>query len=385
MENNEFQLTPQEKTAIRERLLRFVQEQPVITGWKPRYYYWSNIFTNFKLSLVKTMPIIIILAVLFSGGVSLGAEGSLPGDLLYPVKIGVNEEVRAWFAVSDEAEAAWSARRAERRLEEAEKLAVKGRLNEEARSLIEENFLAHAEKVKARINKFENSHHAKALEVNSIFHTSLNAHAKILESIGISLDADVEPVLVKLADKVKKEKESIEEDREDGESRIRSGIGTELTLRAADGKLTAANNKIEEVRRFVNRHSDKISPENKTKIETYLKLADNLIAEGKAKMEAGAYGEAFILFQKAHNFAQETKLLVQAKIRFESGENDGGEDKYQNKTTTGSTILPSPQATSNPKILPSPTIPLRLTPSHPAPSAGQGLNTQGRVKIRLDF
>ena len=65
------------------------------------------------------MPIILILALMFGGGgISYAAEGAVPGDALYPIKVSVNEEVRDLVAFSPEAKADWETRRLERRLAE---------------------------------------------------------------------------------------------------------------------------------------------------------------------------------------------------------------------------------------------------------------------------
>lgn len=79
------------------------------------------------------------------GGIALTAESSVPGDLLYPVKIHVNESVRGGLAFSSEADAKVEADRSERRLEEAEKLAVEGKLNAEQRAKLQQAFNVHAD------------------------------------------------------------------------------------------------------------------------------------------------------------------------------------------------------------------------------------------------
>jgi hypothetical protein len=43
------------------------------------------------------ISIITGISVLFSGGASFAAETSLPGELLYPIKIYVNESVQSAF------------------------------------------------------------------------------------------------------------------------------------------------------------------------------------------------------------------------------------------------------------------------------------------------
>ena len=64
-----------------------------------------------------------VIVLLFAGtSVSFAAERSLPGDALYPIKIGVNEKVRSYFAFSDRSKAKLEADFAAERLVEAEKI-----------------------------------------------------------------------------------------------------------------------------------------------------------------------------------------------------------------------------------------------------------------------
>lgn len=64
-------------------------------------------------------------AILFlTGSTSALAEKTAPGDLLYPLKTGVNEQVLGLFATSPNAKALWQVSLAERRLTEAEHIAL---------------------------------------------------------------------------------------------------------------------------------------------------------------------------------------------------------------------------------------------------------------------
>lgn len=76
-----------------------------------------NLVTNFRN--VGAAALILILA---STGVSFAAEGTLPGDLLYPVKVNVNEEVRGALTTSNTAKMNWEKERVVRRVEETETL-----------------------------------------------------------------------------------------------------------------------------------------------------------------------------------------------------------------------------------------------------------------------
>ena len=88
--------------------------------------------TFFKRIKRSTMPLLVIAVVLvLGGGTTFAAEGSLPGDLLYPVKVGFNESVRAALAVSADSEAKLQADLLEERVHEAEELKAEGRLQGE--------------------------------------------------------------------------------------------------------------------------------------------------------------------------------------------------------------------------------------------------------------
>lgn len=184
-------LSEKEKSAAKQSVLNFIKNNPVRNEIQPRLTYGSNIFLT-NLNFASTMAVLLIITMFVGGGVAFGAEKALPGDTLYPVKVGFNEEVRSWLSVSDEAKANWEVTRAQRRLEEAEELANNGSLSVEVRENLEANFEAHAERVKERIDKFEGKENFKAaVDVSSKFETSLRAHQKILKRLTVESEDDV--------------------------------------------------------------------------------------------------------------------------------------------------------------------------------------------------
>ncbi len=316
------QLTPEEKAVMKNRILSHLNLYP---AGRPeevrkvdsiRQHWWSTLLpiNNFKL---KPMPIFIALVLLFSGGTSFAAESSIPGDSLYPVKIYVNEKVRSFLAVDSESQAKVDTLIAERRLDEAEKLAASAKLDAEARAKLEANFEKFADRVQARIEELEEKNPEKAAELSAQFETVLKAHAQILENIDASVDGKVQPevrILIKeLNDREKKSSET----RVENELKI--GADVEVSAQAAaEGRLKAVENKIKEVRNFIDDHAADVSADVKARAEARLNDAANLVVEGKAKLEAKMYKEAFVLFQRAHMVAQEAKLLLNAKLDFEN-------------------------------------------------------------------
>lgn len=92
---------------------------------------WSGLFTQRTLRSMYLNATLLI-ALMVSGGTAVAAQGALPGDTLYPVKLHVNENVRSAFAVGANAQARLEAELLKERVEEAETLATEGRLEGDA-------------------------------------------------------------------------------------------------------------------------------------------------------------------------------------------------------------------------------------------------------------
>lgn len=312
-----------EKEDIKNVLLSHIEKTPVRIGAEMRL---NNIKSARSLSIlellslrsifIKNMAIALIVVLLVSGGASFAAEGALPGDVLYPVKVGINEEVVAALTINSEAKANWNARVAERRLEEAETLAARGALDADASAKIAANFDEHAERVHERIARFETEKNLKAASnVSSNFETSLRAHENILNRIAESkteVEIEVRPII----DKVRIKIDESEKNRTRLEVSVEARTNGEFKA-AAEGKINAAENKIAETKHFIQQNKDSVEAETATKAEAELKLAESAVAEGRAKMEAEAYGEAFVLSQKAIRITQNAKLIMQAEKQFE--------------------------------------------------------------------
>lgn len=315
-------LTPQEKESIWHNLLSYTKEFPVRghiavgheTQRGANLSHKNSLFAFFgypSLTLKRAMPIFILVALLVGGGASLAAENSLPGDTLYPLKVKVNEEVRAWAALSPEAKAEWQSVLAERRLKEAEKLASEGRIDSEVFAKLEAKFNAHADKVNARIGEFEDKDIEAAADVASNFETSLNAHGRILEKLQISKPESKEQ-LGRLLVHVKTKVVENSKTRGDAETKISGEVKTRVEV-AAKGRLSAAENKIKEVKEFIASIENRLGAEATLEAKAKLAIAEQKLVQGKTKLDAGLYNEAFILFGEAHRAAQEAKLLIESR------------------------------------------------------------------------
>lgn len=147
-------LSAVEKAAIKTQLLRYVQAHPVRAEAFSSHFIPSPFnINNFRNK--KTLSAFVIGGLLLGSTVSFAAENTVPGDVLYPVKIHINEQVLAVIAVTPQAKADWDVRKAERRLEEVEKLADEPTVTPEVKAAAEANFNASTNQVQEHIANFE--------------------------------------------------------------------------------------------------------------------------------------------------------------------------------------------------------------------------------------
>jgi hypothetical protein len=124
-------LSEQSKTRIQAQLTEYVSFHSVRADGSSRLIKQVPLSTSlFSLKFVS-MPFIILIALMITGGTSLAASSSVPGDFLYPVKISFNENIRSAFAVSADSEADLQADLLEERIAEAQELQAEGRLSGE--------------------------------------------------------------------------------------------------------------------------------------------------------------------------------------------------------------------------------------------------------------
>ena len=304
------ELSSAERANMRQMLAEHIGA-PVRKKIPERHILWSNLFVFRLLNERKiSMPaIILILVMTLSGGTAFAAQGSAPGDILYPVKINVNEKVRTALAVNTEAKAELGIDMAEDRLEETEKLAAKNELKAEVRDRLAANFARHAGAGK------ETEPGKKGKEKSKFswgFEVWLSAHKQVLSGPGSAATSTSAIEAKKIIEVIRGKQQGSGETRTNIEKRVNAQ--TEIRLKAAaEGKLKAAELKIAEVQKFIDRNKAVLGATAAAEAQTKLDAASRITAEGKVKLEAGAYGEAFALFQRAHNTASEAQLLVHAR------------------------------------------------------------------------
>jgi hypothetical protein len=273
-----------------------------------------------------------VILVLMGGGVSVAARSALPGDLFYPVKVRVNEEVRATLAMSEQAKAGVEAERAQERIKEAEELSIKTQVNAQTRADIEANFKAFADRAQARMKALASVDARAVADLASNFEVALRAHEKVLARLAAK-DQESHQEVGGLQSEVDSELSDTVKIRVEAEANIKKEDHSPEIKAAAEGKIKAATNVIAEVRAKLTDANNKLTAQVIAKGQAQLDIAVALVAKANVKLQAGAYAEAFNLGNQAIRTAHEAQMLLSLEDELEVDLHLGGRTSDEPKAS----------------------------------------------------
>ncbi len=183
---HEVRLSESAKARIRERLVVHMEEHPVMTYRLSPYQYLMGAQSFFTTRRVPMIACMFLLIFAVGGATTFAAEGALPGDPLYALKVSVIEPVRGLVAVSPEANAAWHVSLAETRVSEVEQLAAKQELTPEEGLKSKERLDKSLEEVRTTLEKLNEDDPEAVVRVAASFTVSLEKHQEVLDTIGAS-------------------------------------------------------------------------------------------------------------------------------------------------------------------------------------------------------
>ena len=272
------------------------------------------------VTLRRAVVLGLIGLVAFSGTLSYAAEGALPGDTLYGVKVGINEELRAVLAVSPLAQAVWSAARAERRLDEAVKLARADKLTTEVNAMLMTAFAVHAEEAVQNVEALRVEDAPAAISIASRFETRVSAHQALLADMLVRLgDTRIEEVIQEKAAAIAAVRASAE-----GEVQVAS-VPTTIEATAlvdasvAEGQRSAAMaanaaamKELGVAKQLFGLASPTLAPAESERVSADISTATDALSDGDALFAAGNYNGAFHEYQKAQASADQLSVFLKA-------------------------------------------------------------------------
>lgn len=296
-----------QKDTTKQNIVAYMHTHPVrknISGRLKSQNRGNILFFNTEHMYAKIATLLILLS---GTGTAFAAENTLPGDALYPVKIHVNEPVREALSVSGEAKANWNAEVAERRLDEASRLAAKGTLSTTTEANIEARFTEQTEKVKAQIAKLQAAGKTEvASNLSTRLESAIQIHTQILDKINIEDEdgakkQDLKPLLQQLKSNV----QSIHDVKVKLEDEVKAKHGPDVKV-AAQNHMEMAAKQIASVQAFLDSKNVTVTSSAEVKLAAAQKTFD----EGKTQFEAGNYNAAFLSFGVAQRLAAEARVMV---------------------------------------------------------------------------
>lgn len=184
------------------------------------------------------LALVAIFAILgSSAGVSYAAEAALPGDLLYPVKVNLNEPVRGALAISAQAKTAWAISIAGERAKEAATLAAEKRLDPGTQAELESSLVSHAEIATRILDEQATSAPAMSAQAATRFEARLSEYERLIASIGED-DGDGAPAL---AAAIRAQRDTVAIVREKADRLSSEGSDDVELHKAAKERLVAAD------------------------------------------------------------------------------------------------------------------------------------------------
>lgn len=172
-----------ERRDLRERLVSYMEYHPLPHSDKavlPKVK--RSRFNTLNINAWMLGRVAGVFAVLFLVVVPAAAERAIPGDVLYPVKVRFNEEIRSSLAFSPYQKIEWETARLERRIAEARLLADSGRLTSEVEAEVAVAVRQHSDAAQREIASIRATDSGEAAIAEIAFASALEVQSEVLEN-----------------------------------------------------------------------------------------------------------------------------------------------------------------------------------------------------------
>ncbi len=178
-------MTPVEKQIMLERILGTTAnlpikkesyfKEPIKSPWT--IYSFSNWIKGHQL--VSVIAVILIIA-LSGNGIVLAANNSLPGDVLYPLKVNVSEPIKIALISDPIKKAEVKTELVQKRFEEAETLAINDKLDVVTQDKVTRRVRTQVDDLNDDIKNVEKISVEKADDVSATLEASVRTHDRVL-------------------------------------------------------------------------------------------------------------------------------------------------------------------------------------------------------------
>lgn len=362
-------LTEREKAAMFSAVDSFVKKNPITTTSTSfvgdnagqnfdepiRSPFWS--FNNFEAitsswTFHHLRPVVagLLIIVFGIGGTSAAAQNSLPGDLLYPVMVNINENIKSAL-LTGASKVNYEVSRAQKRVTEAAKLAAENRLSPEVRDQVVAALNTHVARVQKEVSDLtEDGDYKVAFEASTNLENTLSSDDVAVVAIE---DLVREPLQASVAARESTENQILavniqgDEGREIAEAKLESTqnliaaieavspsfapVATTMSAVVADESVDPVDSKPSDSMSKKAVIAPTLIAESSFSRPDGLDQVQSLIAFGQESFDNENYSQAFGYFKEAYDLADK----VRDEIKF-----DKSSDQKINGTNINSTTTP---------------------------------------------
>jgi hypothetical protein len=301
-------MTAEEKKRIWENVLNTPVSEPTPSPY-PFYTFISNIQIT-KLVHYVVLPCL----VLFLGTGAVFASGdSLPGNILYPLKVRVVEPVRSVLILSPQVRAEYHSQLATKRLNEAEVLMEQGNLDIETETKLNALISTHATDMTDALSKVSDTDGGEDVSEDIVtdFQANMNAHAKVLDLIqeqeGNLEDADTTKISDTARENANKARSSLNKTKENNlEKYNKRKEDIQLLIDSTTLEINNIDADTLESKRAI------LEDTSKT-----LEEAREFLKEGEAEAEEGNEENAYEKLLDGESAAKEANILLKTGTMLE--------------------------------------------------------------------
>jgi hypothetical protein len=179
-------LTGAEKFQIKSNLDFYIETN---TPSLPVKSSWLSSISHVHISMYST-AFALVLVFVTGWGTYSNAENSLPGDVLYPIKVRVIEPIKYTTAIGEVAKANLEVANLDQRLREAEMLEVQGKLTDAISNDLQNRISTHSDAFNKIVQDLSSQNKIEEdSDLKIDFESRINAHGRVIDSITNSENA----------------------------------------------------------------------------------------------------------------------------------------------------------------------------------------------------
>lgn len=269
--------------------------------------FYMNIQSLFVTRYV-VVPILIV--VLMGGGVLGVSANSLPGDLLYPMKVDVYEPIVGFTNFNTQEKVKYQENLTKRRLAELVELGSQEKLDEDKEERVLALMDRHRNNLREEIKGLSVE---EQVSVESNLEATLRAHENVFAGLNRP----------ELQDKIQQKIAVAVKSRKDTEERL--SLATSVNLReSALKQKDVAERSIDSIE-LNDRGEDRLALQTQGQLD----LAKQAIEEGDLDIEAGSYAKAITQYQRAQRIVSEARAELDLGNRYALGPKEISREQIQ--------------------------------------------------------